>query len=91
MSSLRRGVAYDPTGVFPPTIKWLLIANGAVYVLDGILLPAFLGIQLKGLLGLTPAWVIDRGPPAAAARCVKPVAGWVWRLAPAAGQRSLVG
>jgi len=64
LSPLRRGVAYDPTGVFPPTIKWLMIANGGVFVLD-ILLRGILAITLVGLLGLTPAWVIERG--------------WVWQ------------
>lgn len=64
MSPLRRGVAYDPTGVFPPAIKWLLIANGGVFALD-ILMRALLGTSLVGVLGLTPAWVIERG--------------WVWQ------------
>lgn len=64
MTPLRRGVGYDPTGVFPPAIKALLIANGGVFVLD-ILLRALLGVTLVGLLGLTPAWVIERG--------------WVWQ------------
>jgi membrane associated rhomboid family serine protease len=50
VSSLRRGVAYDPTGVFPPTIKWLLIANGGVFVLD-VLMRAMLGTSLAGSSG----------------------------------------
>jgi membrane associated rhomboid family serine protease len=64
MSPLRREVAYDPTGVFPPAIKALLIANAGVFVVD-VLLRGLLGISLVGLLGLTPAWVIERG--------------WVWQ------------
>lgn len=64
MSALRRGVAYDPTGVFPPTIKWLMIANGGVFAFD-VLLRGFMGVTLVGILGLTPAWVIERG--------------WVWQ------------
>lgn len=64
MSPLRRGVEYDPSGVFPPAIKALLIANGGVFVLD-ILLRELLGVTLVGLLGLRPEWVIERG--------------WVWQ------------
>ncbi|HEU4464379.1 MAG TPA: hypothetical protein VFS53_04975, partial [Gemmatimonadota bacterium] len=64
MSRLGRGVSYDPTGVFPPTIKWLLLANAGVFVLD-MLLRGSLGVTLVGLLGLTPAAVIERG--------------WVWQ------------
>lgn len=66
MSPLRRGVAYDPIGVFPPTIKWLLIANGGVFVLQILLRGLGDGDEvLVRLLGLTPAWVIERG--------------WVWQ------------
>jgi len=64
VSPLRRGAAYDPTGVFPPTIKWLLIANASVFALD-VLLRGLAGTTLVSLLGLTPAWVIERG--------------WVWQ------------
>ena len=64
MSPVRRGVAYDPTGVFPPTIKWLMIANGGVFVVD-VLMRALMGMTLVGVLGLTPEWVIERG--------------WVWQ------------
>ena len=64
MSRLGRGVTYDPTGVFPPTIKWLMLANAGVFVFD-MLLRGGLGLTLVGLLGLTPAAVIDHG--------------WVWQ------------
>ena len=64
MSRLGRGVSYDPTGVFPPTIKWLLVANAGVFVTD-MLLRSALGVTLVGVLGLTPAAVIERG--------------WVWQ------------
>ena len=58
MNPLGRGVSYDPTGVFPPTVKWLMVANAGVFVLD-VLLRAYLGVTIVGLLGLTPAAVID--------------------------------
>lgn len=64
MSPLRRGSTTIPQGVFPPTIKWLMIANGGVFVLD-ILLRGWLGIEIVRVFGLTPAWVIERG--------------WVWQ------------
>ncbi|HUP00515.1 MAG TPA: rhomboid family intramembrane serine protease [Gemmatimonadota bacterium] len=60
---------YDPTASpFPPAIKWLLIANGGVFVLQ-ILLAAPLmqsfGVRFEDVFGLRPAWVIERG--------------WVWQ------------
>ena len=64
MSRPGRGISYDPTGVFPPTIKWLMLANAGVFVLD-MLLRGALGVTLVGVLGLTPAAVIERG--------------WVWQ------------
>lgn len=64
MNRFGRGMSYDPTGVFPPAIKWLMLANAGVFILD-MLLRGSLGITLIQPLGLTPAWVIDRG--------------WVWQ------------
>ncbi|MBW3660799.1 MAG: rhomboid family intramembrane serine protease [Gemmatimonadetes bacterium] len=63
---MRRVGTYDPTGGwFPPVVKWLLIANGAVFALQ-ILVGAATGSDaLLVLFGLRPATVIERG--------------WVWQ------------
>jgi membrane associated rhomboid family serine protease len=60
----------DPTGrTFPETIKWLLIVNGVVFLLQNLLaVPVFqtFGLRLEEILGLRPAWVVERL--------------WVWQL-----------
>lgn len=62
----RRVGTYDPTdGMLPPAIKWLLIANGALFALQ-LLVGALLGYDaIVALFGLQPATVIFRG--------------WVWQ------------
>ncbi|MDX1660345.1 MAG: rhomboid family intramembrane serine protease [Gemmatimonadota bacterium] len=63
---MRRTAAWDPTGGWvPPAVKWLLIANGAVFLVE-ILVAAFIGSDLLlTLFGLRPATVIE--------------SGWVWQ------------
>ena len=65
----RRTRTYDPTASpFPTAIKWLLIANGGVFVLQILLavpLAQAFGVRFEDLFGLRPAWVIERG--------------WVWQ------------
>ncbi|CAN5201836.1 MAG: rhomboid family intramembrane serine protease [Gemmatimonadetes bacterium] len=60
---------YDPTASpFPPAIRALLIANGAVFVLQILLagpLAQSFGMSLEDIFGLRPEWVIERG--------------WVWQ------------
>ncbi len=52
---LRR--TYDPTaGVFPPAIKWLLIANAGAFAIQSLL-----GSVVIGVFGLLPEAVIERG------------------------------
>jgi membrane associated rhomboid family serine protease len=54
---LRRARTYDPTaGVFPPAIKWLLIANAGAFVLQ-----ILFGMVVIRLFGLQPELVIERG------------------------------
>lgn len=54
----------DPTGkTFPEAIKWLLIVNAAVFLLQNLLaVPVFqtFGLRLEEILGLRPAWVVER-------------------------------
>jgi membrane associated rhomboid family serine protease len=54
----------DPTGkAFPEAIKWLLIANGAVFLLQNLLAVAVfeaIGLRVEEILGLRPAWVVER-------------------------------
>ena len=54
---LRRARTYDPTaGVFPPAIKWLLIANAGAFVLQ-----VLFGSVITFVFGLLPAAVIEKG------------------------------
>ncbi len=52
----RTTTTYDPSGLFPPAIKWLLIANGVVFVAS-----LLAGGIVVYVLGLQPAVVIGRG------------------------------
>lgn len=66
---IRRTPTYDPTAsAFPQGIKWLLIGNGAVFVLQLLIavpMAESFGIRFEDVFGLRPAWVIERG--------------WVWQ------------
>jgi len=54
---LRRARTYDPTaGVFPPAIKWLLIANAGAFVVQMLL-----GSVIVYVFGLLPQAVIEKG------------------------------
>lgn len=64
---MRRVATWDPTsgGWFPPAVKWLLIANAAVFGVE-ILVSITTGSEaLLVLFGLRPATVIENG--------------WVWQ------------
>lgn len=57
---------YDPTGGwFPPAVKGLLIANGAVFALEILVAAATGSDAMLTVFGLRPATVIERG--------------WVWQ------------
>lgn len=65
-----RPATYDPTGrSLPSAVKWLLIANGGVFLLQILVagpLAELTGLRFVDVFGLRPAWVIERG--------------WVWQV-----------
>lgn len=60
-----RRLTYDsPRSATPTAIKWLLIANLGVFVVQNLLgapFAQFFGLRIESVFGLRPSWIVERG------------------------------